>query len=150
MIGIDCCVQNGKILHLDRNDVEQEHLNIGEESCKGEEHTQVNVLCAEHKADIENKIYCKAVNNCQQHTGEKVNVEIEFFGDLIIKKNEIQEKKILYNGAYSYVICGILDVDDGLIKSEINFSIDRYYLYEYGYLDKEYVEIIVPRVDFYF
>ena len=83
-------------------------------------------------------------------SGEKVNVEIEFFGDLIIKKNGIQEKKILYNGAYSYVICGILDVDDGLIKSEINFSIDRYYLYEYGYLDKEYVEIIVPRVDFYF
>jgi len=82
--------------------------------------------------------------------GEKANVEIELFGDLIIKRNPIQEKKIHNTGAYSYIICGILDVNKQLIKSEIDFAINQYYFYEYGYLDNEYVEIIVPRVDFYF
>ena len=83
-------------------------------------------------------------------SGEKANVEIELFGDLVIKRNPVQEKRILNTGAYSYIIYGILDVNKQIIKSEIDFSIDQCYLYEYGYLDNEYVEIIVPRVDFHF
>lgn len=87
-----------------------------------------------------------------QLLGEFVEVEIELFGDLKIKKDNVQTKTINSNTPYSYscTICGILDVENKVVKSEIDFTLDENILYEYGYLDKQYIEIFVPRVDFHF
>ena len=87
-----------------------------------------------------------------QLLGEFVEVEIELIGDLKIKKDNVQTKTINSNTPYSYscTICGILDVENKVVKSEIDFTLDENILYEYGYLDKQYIEIIVPRVDFHF
>jgi len=81
---------------------------------------------------------------------EEATVEIELYGDLIIQETSIHKKSILHKGGYTYLIYGILDIDSGTIKSEIDFSIDPSYLYEYGYLDKKYIELFVPRMDFCF
>lgn len=80
----------------------------------------------------------------------KTEVEIEFYDDIEIEETNIQEKSILSKGTYSYSIFGILDIDNGIISSTLDFSIDREYLYEYGFLDGKYVEVRVNRLDFYF
>ena len=81
---------------------------------------------------------------------KETEVEIEFFDDIEIEETQIREKSILSKGTYSYSIYGILDVDNGIISSTLDFSIDREYLYGYGFLDGKYVEVKVNRLDFYF
>ena len=89
-------------------------------------------------------IYADFMNN------EEAIVEIELYGDLKIQETSIHEKSILHQGGYSYLICGMLDIESRTIKSEIDFSLDPSYLYEYSYLDKKYIELYVPRMDFCF
>lgn len=81
---------------------------------------------------------------------EDAIVEIDLYGDLKFQETSIHEKNILHQGGYSYLICGILDIESRTIKSEIDFSITSSYLYEYGYLDQRYIELYVPRMDFCF
>ena len=42
---------------------------------------------------------------------------------------------------------GVLDIDNHLLKSAINFNIDREYLFNYGYLDGKFVKIDTVRID---
>ena len=81
---------------------------------------------------------------------KETEVEIEFYDDIEIEETQIREKSILSKGTYSYSIYGILDIDNGILRSTLDFSIDRDYLYEYGFLDGKYVEVKVNRLDFYF
>jgi len=81
---------------------------------------------------------------------EEVEVEIELYDDIEIEEVNIYEKSILSKGTYSYSIFGILDVDNGIISSILDFTIDRECLYEYGFLDGKYVEVKVGRLDLCF
>lgn len=81
---------------------------------------------------------------------EEAEVEIEFFDDIEIDEVNINEKSILSKGTYSYSIFGILDIDNSIISSTLDFSIDRECLYEYAFLDGKYVEVKVRRLDFCF
>lgn len=80
----------------------------------------------------------------------ETEVEIELYDDIEIEETHIHEKTILSKGTYSYSIFGVLDIDNSIISSTLDFSIDRECLYEYGFLDGKYVEVKVGRLDFYF
>lgn len=49
--------------------------------------------------------------------------------------------------SFSYSLYGILDVDNSILKSAIDFAIDREELYDYGYLHGKMVRIDVGRID---
>jgi len=81
---------------------------------------------------------------------DKTEVEIELYDDIEIDEADIHEKSILSKGTYYYSIFGILDIDNGIISSILDFAIDRECLYEYGFLDGKYVEVKVGRLDLCF
>ena len=100
---------------------------------------------------IENVIITGFVNmGISIPVDEETEVEIELYDDIEIEESNIHEKAILSKGTYSYSIYGVLDIDNSIISSTLDFSIDRECLYEYGFLDGKYVEVKVGRLDFYF
>ena len=79
-----------------------------------------------------------------------ISIPIDTETEVEIEETHIHEKTILSKGTYSYSIFGVLDIDNSIISSTLDFSIDRECLYEYGFLDGKYVEVKVSRLDFYF
>ena len=69
-------IQQGKPLHLHRDDEKQQHLHIRKERRKGEEHGQVHILRVELDSNAGNKIHQKAVHDREDQAGEKVDVEL--------------------------------------------------------------------------
>lgn len=51
---------------------------------------------------------------------------------------------------FEYSLFGTLDITKGILKSVINFEIDKEELYNYGYLDGKQVKVDVLRIDFVF
>ncbi len=81
---------------------------------------------------------------------KEIQVDIEFYDDIELEESNVQEKCIISTGTFSYSIFGLLDVDNGIIKSTLDFEIDNEYLFDYGFLDGKYVELKVGRLDFSF
>ena len=52
--------------------------------------------------------------------------------------------------SFEYSLWGILDIQNGVLKSVIDFEIDENEIFDYGYLDGKYVKIDVLRLDFEF
>lgn len=70
------------------------------------------------------------------------------YDGLKMYKSNINRTAIIRNGdSFSYSLYGILDVNNCILKSDIDFSIDKEELYDYGYLDGERVRIDVIRID---
>ncbi len=83
--------------------------------------------------------------------GQEAIVEILLYDDLEI--TQCDEKKLCIKRkkqTFQYSLWGILDIDNGILKSVINFEIDEEELYKYGYLDGEQVKVDVLRIDFDF
>ena len=83
--------------------------------------------------------------NCgiMKKIGQEAIVEVLLYDDLEIAKLSIERK----NQTFEYSLFGILDIDRGILKSVINFEIDKEELYDYGYLDGKQVKIDVLRID---
>lgn len=83
----------------------------------------------------------------QKKVGDVSKVDLGFF-DFEIYPCEEQKKSIVKtNKYYSYELYGILDIENAVLKSEIELELDSELLYDYGYLDGNYVRIDVPRID---
>lgn len=62
--------------------------------------------------------------------GDEAEIEITLFDDLEIYKSELNKISIERNGdSFSYSLYGILDVDNCILKSTIDFIIDKEELY---------------------
>ncbi len=82
--------------------------------------------------------------------GDEVEIEITLFDDLDIYKSDWNKISIERLGdSFSYSLYGILDVDNSILKSTIDFVINKEELYDYGYLDGEFVRVDVVRIDIY-
>ena len=95
-------------------------------------------------------IYITGFVNCGiiKEIGQKATVEILLYDDLEI--TECDEKKISIerkNQSFAYSLFGTLDIAKGILKSVINFEIDKEELFNYGYLDGKQVQVDVLRID---
>lgn len=80
--------------------------------------------------------------------GDEAQVEILLYDDLEISEIDFNKTAIERMGdSFSYSLYGILDVDNSILKSVIDFAIDREELYDYGYLHGKMVRIDVGRID---
>lgn len=83
--------------------------------------------------------------------GTKTEVVLEFYDKLVIKKSNSDKAYIERMGnSFSYLIVGILNVDEMKIHSIIDFHLDPEDLFDYGFLDGEMVQLEVLRIDFEF
>lgn len=114
--------------------------------------TDINDDGDEATIKIENVYITGFVNfGVLKNIGDKALVEILLFDDLEIYKDERNETDIIRKGnSYSYSLFGILDIDKSILKSKIDFNIDKEKLFSYGYLDGKKVRVDVIRIDFYF
>ena len=83
--------------------------------------------------------------------GEEVEVDISLYDDLKITQCNENKFDIERKGkTFKYTLFGILDIDNAVLKSIIDFKIDEAELYDYGYLDGVQVKVDVLRIDFDF
>ena len=87
-------------------------------------------------------VYITGFVNCGiiKEIGQKATVEILLYDD---KKISIERK----NQSFAYSLFGTLDIAKGILKSVINFEIDKEELFNYGYLDGKQVQVEVLRID---
>ncbi len=91
--------------------------------------------------------------NCgvDKNIGQEAIVEILLYDDLEITQYDENMISIERKAqTFGYSIFGTLDIDNGILKSLINFQIDKEELYNYGYLDGKQVKVNVLRIDFDF
>lgn len=83
--------------------------------------------------------------------GDEAMVDILLYDDLEISESEKKENCIIRKGnSFAYSLYGILDIDNSMLKSEINFEIDSEDLLYCGYLDGKEVKIDTIRIDLEF
>ncbi|MFC5703913.1 hypothetical protein ACFPVX_21710 [Cohnella faecalis] len=97
------------------------------------------------------------INNCPFEIDKGgqylIEIELSILDDFIISQADSDGNGIkqIENG-FSHFISGILNIDSGTIDvgTGILFEIDREFLFDYGYLHNQYVQIRVDRlsVDF--
>lgn len=81
--------------------------------------------------------------------GENAMVDIQLYDDLEITESDKSEVCIIRKGnTFAYSLYGELDIDNSILKSEIDFEIDSEELLDYGYLDGKTVKIDTIRIDF--
>lgn len=95
------------------------------------------------------------INNCPfeiiQGGQYLVEMELAILDDFVISKIHSGEKAIEQIGdSFSYFIRGTLNIDNGNIDAGILFEVDSEFLFDYGYLHNQNVQIRVDRlsVDF--
>ena len=98
-------------------------------------------------------VYITGFTNCSVNKGigEAAVVDISLYDGL--KLSPCEENKCgieRKNNTFCYAIFGTLDVYKSVLKSVINFEIDKEELFDYGYLDGKQVKIDVLRIDFDF
>lgn len=88
------------------------------------------------------------------NTGTIISVEeqcmlfVEIYDDVELTKSQVQEKSISRIGnSLSYYIIGVLDIDESVIHSVLDFNIDKELLFDYAYLHGKYVELKIMRFD---
>ena len=101
------------------------------------------------------KYDCTIVNiNDEEITikiGDETMVDILLYDDLEISESNKSENCIKRKGnSFAYSLYGILDIDNSMLKSEIDFEIAPEELFDYGYLDGKEVKIDTIRIDFEF
>lgn len=99
------------------------------------------------------KNYITGFVNCGTKIGigEKAIVDIELYGDLEITQcNEYKPYIERKAKTFQYTLWGILDIDNAMLHSTINFDISIEELFNYGYLDGKAVKVDVLRIDFCF
>lgn len=83
--------------------------------------------------------------------GNTAMVDILLYDDLEISGSDKSENCIVRKGnSFAYSLYGILDIDNLMLKSEIDFKIDLEELFDCGYLDGKRVKIDVIRIDLEF
>lgn len=85
--------------------------------------------------------------------GEKYWAEIDgvIFDAPVLKEIHLPVKKIQCGGKdFSHKVCGIMDIDMGLVHSSIDIYLDSAYLYDFAYLDGHFVELVIDRFDIEF
>lgn len=88
-------------------------------------------------------------NGCEKKENDICIIDISLYDDLEIKESEDKDKSIIRRGnSYAYQLKGVLDTNQHVLHSEIDFDINEEDLWDYGYLDGKYVSIDVLRVDF--
>ena len=83
--------------------------------------------------------------------GEEVKVEILLYDDIEIELSE--DNKMCFERlgkSFKYSIWGVLDIENAVLKSLIDFEIDQEELYNYGHLDGKYVRMDLLRLDLIF
>ena len=98
-------------------------------------------------------IFITGFVNCgvNKKIGQEAKIEILLYDDLKITQCEEKRTSIERKGkSLAYSIFGILDIENRIVKSSIDFEIDEEELYNYGYMDGTQVKIDVLRIDFYF
>lgn len=95
------------------------------------------------------------INNCPfeiiQGGQYLVEMELAILDDFVISKIDSGEKGIEQIGdSFSHFIRGTLNIDTGNIDAGIIFEVDSEFLFDYGYLHNQNVQIRVDRlsVDF--
>lgn len=92
-----------------------------------------------------------ANSGISKEVGEKAVVDILLYDDLEICESDHGENCIVRKeNSFAYSLYGILDIDNSLLKSEIDFEIDAEELFDCGYLDGKKVKIDTRRIDFAF
>jgi hypothetical protein len=77
----------------------------------------------------------------------KVHLELKILDEISINKVNYEEKNIKQiDNSFTHSICGILDIDKAIIDAGIELEIDKEFLFEYGYLHEQYVQLLVDRV----
>jgi len=91
-------------------------------------------------------IYCFCNIGTLLSKGDKATVNLDLYD---IQITEINDKIGIYRkgNTYAYDIIGILDINNSILKSCINFPIDREELYDYGYLDGKVIKASVLRIN---
>lgn len=98
-------------------------------------------------------IYITGFVNCgvQKEIGEKAEVAFSLYDDLeILPYGDNKSGIERIDKTFRYSLFGTLDIANGVLKSVIDFEIDREELFDYGYLDGLQVKINVLRIDFDF
>ena len=112
----------------------------------------VNVNDEEVTVKIGNVYITGFVNSgILKKVGDITIVEVLLYDDLEICKSDIGKASIVRKGnSFSYSLYGRLNVDSCILKSDIDFEIDKEELFDYGYLDGEMVRVDVVRINFNF
>lgn len=83
--------------------------------------------------------------------GDETMVDILLYDDLEISESNQKVNCMERKGnSFAYSLYGILDIDNCMLKSEIDIEIDSEELFDYGYLDGKEVRIDTIRIDFEF
>ena len=93
------------------------------------------------------EIVCFCNSGCNYSIGYHTTCELDLFGDLLIE--ESQEHVFLERKAntYSYNVVGVLDVENKLLRSCIDFSINESAIWDFSYLDNKMVRVMVSRIN---
>ena len=110
--------------------------------------------------DVVDELYIRVkINDCylwcfsnigyDGYIGDEVSCGLELFGDLSF--SEVTGKKdISLIDGISYSISGLLNINNGVLESLINFDIDEFFLSEFSYLDGRMVCCNVDRINIEF
>lgn len=83
--------------------------------------------------------------------GEETVIDILLYDDLEVTQCGENKCGIEREAkTFKYSLFGTLDIANAILKSIINFEIDKEELFNYGYLDGKQVKIDVLRIDFHF
>lgn len=83
--------------------------------------------------------------------GDTAMVDISLYDDLEICESDKNENCMVRKGnSYAYSLYGILDINNFMLKSVIDFKINSEELFDCGYLDGKRVKIDVIRIDLEF
>lgn len=84
-------------------------------------------------------------------SGAETKIDIILYDDLQIMKTEEHKLSIERKAnTFQYTIWGILDIENAILHSTIDFDIGRDELFDYGHLDGKFVKVNVIRIDFIF
>ena len=97
-----------------------------------------------------NEIVCFCNSGCNYNIGDSATCELTLYDDLTIEETNKSEGIQRLNSSYSYKIVGVLDVDNQMIKSCIDFALDDEDIWDVAYLDSKMVEVEVTRIDIMF
>jgi hypothetical protein len=113
---------------------------------------EINPLIEEEAVlEIDGQRIVAFINNCPfeiiQGGQYLVEMELAILDDFIITKIHTSEKGIEQIGdSFSHFIRGTLDIDTGNIDAGIILEVDSEFLFDYGYLHNQNVQIRVDRL----
>lgn len=96
------------------------------------------------------EIICFCNIGCDYKVGDKVFCELAFYDDIEIKESNESKKIERINSSYTYRIIGILDVNEKMIKSIIDFRVEDADIWDVAYLDNKNVEVVIRRINIEF